>query len=390
MRMNWSNDQFQNCWQEFFIHFLLNGRERKMRDTTMGKKLLTKMLWLASGVALAFPSSCTMDDPFATTNIKAVFRLKSQTALEGRITIDEAYLKLSHIEATGNLPDGKMTDITHSIPAEEPPFKLTTADSSELNFTLPSGIYDQLDFNLFLFHDTYGLVMMANAPAETPDPAQNDDQDSTGQQDGEGNTDNGNNTDTDDNPGSQEDEDDNDNGDGGDTNGGVSNDNDEGKNNDGKGKGKKDDHTDKKKDKKKGDKAHGGRNAHNGITDQVNLRDFFQNAKPGMVVIGTYKNNDKTMRLIFVASGIEKFTLPGKQNDSFSVILADRNTAEITFDPERWFSSVRPADIESASTQLYQGETVLFIHQDFNGQIYQALVPHLEESTDLTFEGNNF
>ncbi|HEX8040494.1 MAG TPA: hypothetical protein VF490_15150, partial [Chryseosolibacter sp.] len=110
-----------------------------------------KRFALASAMALTAASSCTTDDSFPTTNIKAVFRLKSQTAMEGRITIDEAYLKLNSVQATGNLYNGKVTDVTHAVAPEDPPLRLSAADSTEMNFSLPAGTYDHLDFNLYLF-----------------------------------------------------------------------------------------------------------------------------------------------------------------------------------------------------------------------------------------------
>lgn len=363
----------------------------------MRKSVNIKMFAVVSGMALILAGGCTTDDSFPTTNIKAVFRLKSQTAMEGRITIDEAYLKLNSVEATGNLYNGKRTDVTEAIAAEAPPFKLSAADSAEMNFTLPAGTYDHLEFNLFLFQDTYALAPMTNPPAEAPPPSQNDNPPAGGQEEGNDNTGNDNSgsdsgSDTEDNP-VDEGQNDNSDNDGGGENATDGDHNDNGSGDkghgDGKDKGKKDDHK-KKKGDKKGDKGHDGRNGASQVEGAVDLDGFFRNAKPGLLVIGTYRNNGTTLRLVFAASGIGKVTIPGKQNDSPGVILATRNTAWITFDPERWFSALSPSDIEAGVTQVYQGQPVLFIHEHINPQLYEALAPQLEPSADLILDLNNF
>ena len=116
----------------------------------------------------------------------------------------------------------------------------------------------------------------------------------------------------------------------------------------------------------------------------MDLDGFFKTARPALVVFATYSSDNSTVRLIFVASDFEKLSLRAQQNDGTQILLGPNNTANITFDASRWFDSIKPADIEAGSLQMYQGQEVLFIHKDYNTALYQAIVSRLESSAKLT------
>lgn len=359
-----------------------------------------KLLAVFCAPALLLLSSCTPDDP-AGTETKITFRLRTSSAMDGRITIDKAYLKLSSIEIKGSVPNGDGTHVIEGIPPDDPPFHLTDADSSGLYLPIPPGLYSQLAFDLVLAQDGYTLVAGDPPLQETPTPTGDDDtgagnvgsqagSDSGQANDGNqhGDDDSGVNSGGDDSNGEDEtppsdaDEDDD----------GTADD----PQHDDHEKGDKGNHH---KDKDKGKHKKDGE-GHNGdddgrITDadalpSVDLDNFFRNARPGLLVIGTYQNNGKAMRLIFVGTGVERLTVPARQNDSPEIILTGSGSAEVTFDPERWFSSVTPAEIETAILQQYQGQPVLFIHPDHNSNLFQAVMPRIQESADLNFAGSAF
>jgi hypothetical protein len=345
--------------------------------------------------ALTLWTSCNDEVNFeGTSHIQAIFQLKSATAMNGRITIEQAYLKLDRIRATGNLRGDNVTDITHSIPADDPPYKLMDADSGQVNFTLNRLAYNILDFHFYLPEDNYQLIFQNPVPVETPVPTEEG-------TDGDHQENDGDADNNDDDDGNQSGEDDNGHedgqGDGGDDgsgndDGNQSEDNEDDDDHD-KNKGKdeeKDKDKNKGKDKDKGHKGgdDGGRTLDDKDTQTVDVNHFFQNAKPGMVVFGNYQNNGKTIEIIFVAGGIEKFSLRGQQNNTFDIALKEHNTAQITFDPQQWFASITPSQIESAALQTYQQQTILFIHRDFNAELYRALVERIEGSTEMTINSS--
>lgn len=364
---------------------------------------------LFTALAFIFASSCTQEEDLAgNAQIEVAFRLKSLSAMDGKILIHEAFLKLDRLHVAGTLPGDHLTDVTHAIPPGEPPYKLSMADSNHVSFNLTSKAYQALDFHLFLLQDAYQLVITTTQETPPPDDengsgtdgddeGQGEDSDGDDSEDesdgndgdsdddsqddgntggaGDGGEDGSGTDDGDDNDGDDDDGDDGEDGDDDDGEDGDDDDKDKGK-----GKGKNEDKKDDDKNKGKNDDDR----RTSGEIRTVDLDHFFQNAKPAMVVFGLYQNNGVTVNIIFVVSGIEKFTVNGKQNDSFNISLDTRNEAVLTFDPQRWFETITQADIESAIIQEYQQQKVLLIHKDFNTELFEALAPRIEGSTDLT------
>jgi hypothetical protein len=403
--------------------------ENKAGNLRKGK---LKTLW-ASVFALAILwTSCAVEqDFFGASNILTTFKLTTPAAMDGKITIAEAYLKLNRIEVSGSLSGKNITSLTHPIPADEPPYNLTQADSSQVDFSVSSRAYDELDLHLFPFTDTYQLLYLGE-PVENPPPIEepeeeqgasddeNEDEEQGADEDNAGGEDGGNNqgghngedTGDNDNSGDDEENDDGDDNDGdSEDESGDKDDDDDDSKDDKKNKGDKGkDKDNKDKNKGKGDHKHDDddddrdddgdddddgdrdndddddgddRKSRNGSNSAVDLDHFFQNARPGLVVFGIYENNGKVINVILVVTDLEKLTIRGKQDDNFSITLAENNTAQLSFDPAYWFQSLTAQDIEGGTIQVYQQQKVLFIHPDHNTGLYQALVSRLEGSADL-------
>lgn len=346
-------------------------------------------------------SGCTEDQLFlGNSQVDANFQLKGNSALKGKVTIDQAYLKLDRIQVNGNYGGKILANVTHPVPAEEAPYLLSESDTSHVSFRLPTSPYDQLDFNFFLFQDNYQLVFHQTPMPETPTPPAGDNGGTTDPGNGnDGQDDGGGNDDPSD--GADEGEGDG-NGSGGDDGGadddgdGDDGDNDNGDDDEGDTDGDSDDNGGGKKDKKKNkddnkDKGKGNDDDDDDDDDRtfgntaVDLDHFFQNAKPSLVVFGTLNNNGVTTKLIFVVTNHEKFSLRATQNDNHNIVLTEKHSATISFDPEQWFSAISTSDIESASKQIYQGQAVVFIHRDFNSNLHAALLSKLEASAQMTF-----
>jgi hypothetical protein len=370
--------------------------QKRIRGMSEMKKRGRMMPWmLLSAFTLTFFwSSCTSDEVFqGPTKVRAIFKLKSPSSMNGKIAVREVYLKLSHIEATGSIGEETNTHVTHTIPAEEPPFQLSRADSSQAYFTLPARAYDQLVFHLFFHQDAYDLVLLrqpAGVDADTGNDHDGNEEDTEGgeQDDPDENAENGD-AGNDEGAGDNRDEDDEDE-DEGDEEGEKDEDGEDKEDNKDKDKNKNK-NKNKGKGKDKGNK--GGKNGNDGDgralnpgdSYSVDLDHFFQNTKPGLLVTATYENNGQTLHIIFVAGGIPNLSIRGKQNDGFTIMLAEQNTAEITFDPERWFGDLTPSEIETGVIQTYQQQPVLFIHKDFNIPLFEALMLKIQESADLNF-----
>lgn len=366
---------------------------------------------------------CSEEQPLpdAEARVETTLGLTTPSAMDGKISIQQAYLKLDHIRVIGNSAD-RVTNILYDINADEPPYQLAHADSNHLEFTLPVFAYEQLDFHLFLYGDDYPLAFTTSAAGEaptptqeenTPDPTESDDnkgEDQGDQDDSRDNPDdkpvddpdNNGDGDPDDDDDDQKDEDDKKHDDKKDSDPKDKKGDKKGKDNDSK-KDKDDKKNDKDKDKtkdkdkgkgknddKKGDKKNDKKPGPDGRTavdsEIVDLDGFFRNARPALVVFATYEGDNSTIQLILAATDVEKLSLHARQNDGTQVLLGPNNAANVTFNPNQWFDSLTPSDIEAGSLQLYQGKEVLFIHKDYNTTLYEAIVSRLEPSTDLTID----
>ncbi|MEX2235779.1 MAG: hypothetical protein WD824_26715 [Cyclobacteriaceae bacterium] len=377
----------------------------------MMKRGRTLVLMIVSALLVLW-SSCTDEEhSLGTARVEATFGLNSRSAMAGKITVEEAFLKLDRIQILGSLGGNNNTNVTHTIAPDEPPYNLTRADSSHADFNLTSRVYDQLDFHLFMFQDQYELKFIDAGPIEVPEPEDDGSGGGNGDQDDDTDSDDDGENDSDDDDGNHdEDDDDQEEGDrdeDDDDNDDYSNNKDDDKEDKGGDKGDKD--KNKNKNKGKGDKGDGddddddddkggdkddddddddrdnddGRTSDENNSQVVDLDHFFQNAKPGMAVFGIYENNGKVINIIFIGSGIEKFNVRAKQNDADAIVLGEKNIARMTFDPDRWFESITAAAIESARLQVYQQQTVLFVHKDYNTELFQMLAPRIEGSANM-------
>lgn len=408
-------------------------------------------IWIAS--LFLFLTGCTVDAPVASNPaiVDVTFAMRPLDAMNGKITVHEAYLKLDRIEVSGMLGGKVNAAMTHSIPPEEPPFKLSQADSSHVTLTVPARDYDHLGLRLFPANQAYELVLLGNAGAEetpSPPPPQNADDHDNGNpgnsdtdQDEDDDVDSGQDNVDDDQSENEEPSEEEQNDDGGQENGDNDDDRqqdedeDDGSDNqdrneddedhgdendkqdkrdkkDRKNKENKKDNDDGKNDKhhkddddrddhqghghNDDDDKHDGDDQDDGDDDDekgrttadapgqaVDLDNFFQNAKPGLVIFATYENNGKTISLIFASTDLEKIAITATQNDITSIRLTEQNEAHITFDPGKLFGQVSPADLEAGRTQRYQQQEVLFIHPRHNAELYEVIISGVEGSAHL-------
>ena len=373
-------------------------------------------------------SGCSEEQQFfGNSQVETTFQLKSTSVVNGALTIQHAYLKLDRAVISGASGGKNLPDAALAIPAEEPPFRLIETDSSHITFTLPSRGYDVMDLHLFLFADQYELVFSQRPEDNIPDPVGNNDGTSDGGEgdqdddnsdngandDDDGDTDGGDNDnqpnedgtsggdgdDDDDDTGQEDngdgdDRDDDDEGDDDDDNDGNdrSNGNDEKKDDENKNKqndGKKNGDKKGNKGKENKDKDDDGKDQRSSnITDKqaVDLDHFFQNAKPGIVIFGTWERNGQQVNVVFVVTDPTRISVRAMQDNGSRIVLEDQNASVVSFDPEQWVGNLTENELRDAVLQLYQGQPVLFIHKDFNSVLFEKLSSRLAQSATFQFD----
>lgn len=350
-----------------------------------------------------------IDEPVVDEgNIAVHFELTTRSALSGRIEIQEVYLKPYMLDIVGDAYASK------SIPADTPPFRLIhDGDSSTVSLSLPPGAYNRLDIIVSLPDAPYELTAIDDTEPEPPGEAPNENFDNvppppdTPPNTGDNNGNNEKKTGADDNDtsnGSNDDEKTNDGKKEEDDNSKDRDDNkhkDKGKTEDNKDKGKKDDkkhhdHDDKrhhdhddddddkekkkKKEKKDKKKGHGA-----GRISAPDLQHFFQNARPGLIAIARYSEGGESVTMIFAVTKPLRFTAEQEESKT-PFVLQTRSSARITLNPEKWFSDISDEVIKASQTQTFQDQEVLFIHHDYNTELYEKLLSRIQGSASVTFQ----
>ena len=103
-----------------------------------------------------------------------------------------------------------------------------------------------------------------------------------------------------------------------------------------------------------------------------------------MVVFATLTLNAQNINIVFAITDLKEITIPATQNDGPRIVVDEHGRASVSFNPERWFESISTTDLENASLQSYQGQTVMFIHKDVNAPLFEKLLNNFINST--TFE----
>ena len=384
-------------------------RERMIVERNRAKE---SFIWAMTLIILPMlGSSCSEEQQFSgNSQLETTFQLESNSALGGSITIQQAYLKLDHIAISGALRGKNVPGASHPVPTEEPPFLLADRDSSHVRFTVTSRTYDIMDLHLALFADDYQPVFSGPSVVEVPNPPLNNGDDGADEEENEddgedsgveeGNT--GSDEDEDEGSGEDdgnEDDDQDENDDSGDE--GEDNDDseeddsgNERQDEDGEDAGepnnrdkKNDKHSDteKKKNDKKNKKAKGGNKDNKGNggrtgSQTVDIDHFFQNAKPGIAIFGTWDYNGQKTNIVFVVTDPERIIVRAIQNNSYRIVLEEQNTSVVSFNPEKWFQGVSVNDLQDASVQMYQGQPVLFIHKQVNSDLFHKLLSGLAQS----------
>lgn len=116
----------------------------------------------------------------------------------------------------------------------------------------------------------------------------------------------------------------------------------------------------------------------------VNLSDFISNAKPSLLLLGTYQKGDSVIQVI-VALDLEPTQLSPTPAAPMIVRTSDMLFATATVQPGKWFEAVPSADLNKCALISFRGQTVLLIHKDFNSSIHEILIRQVQPSADVQF-----
>lgn len=115
------------------------------------------------------------------------------------------------------------------------------------------------------------------------------------------------------------------------------------------------------------------------VMQTVDLRQYIQTAKPGLLVIGRYSSSS-SFNIIIAVDNAPTLVYNTSQDTTYIVNRQAMNFLEGELDMNRLFSGITSAEIERAQRIVYRGELVLFVHRQFNTQLYTKVLTNLSKA----------
>lgn len=106
--------------------------------------------------------------------------------------------------------------------------------------------------------------------------------------------------------------------------------------------------------------------------------DFQNNAKPALLVTGLYESRGASIPFILAVSEITPLQTIATQNGDPTVEIGLENLAEIKMNPAVWFEEITPQLMDDADRIQSGNRQMIFIHQDFNSDLYEKILLKLE------------
>jgi hypothetical protein len=219
-------------------------------------------------VALLF-MQCEKDEPSMEATMETKMGLTSNAATQGKLTIENAWIRATALEIVAENTDGNQTKIAAQNTNPDPSITLINGDNpTPFKFDLTRGNYEPVNLSLSSQEDTYSL-QFPNGPEAAPD-----------------------------------------------------------------------------------------------------FEDFLANAKTSMGFVGKFTNRGETIRVYVALNIMNRLNFPALQGNLPLVGISAENVAKIVIDPAYLLAPLTTQRLESAMTFTYQGQKTIFIHPQYNADIY--------------------
>jgi hypothetical protein len=318
---------------------------------------MQKIYQIACLVIVLAMAACDIDLTEKMGKVNCTVISENNSAFNGFLTFNRGYVHLSQVDVSGN-KNGQEEVATASFSTPEQFFFIGADPRQPIKVPIAEATYSEPEVQLIFYRDTYTLQLRDTVYNSSSDDNNDSEEDNDGSDEG----DNDNNGDDDENEGEDESDD--------------------------EGEGDDDDNDNEDEDEDDNEDGDGDDDGRITATKDktANLSDFIDNARPSIVLLGDYQKDGKRIKIL-VALDYNSLPLrPQTDQDSLVVQSTSDMFAMATFRPGLWFNSIPAESIEKATLISYRGETVLFIHKDFNQALHDLITSGIAESTKLVFE----
>lgn len=247
-----------------------------------------KFPFYAKGLILLFISAflvqCDKEELDSNGKINSSISLFSNAAIQGKITISDAYLNLERIEVLGTSPTLEVVSFSQNISDNDSRISLTGITPGLIPITAKRNTYEPFSITLTLHNEPYNLLMESFQ--------------------GENNT----------------------------------------------------------------------------VQETVNFGDFLQNAIPALFIQGKFDNRGKSIPVYIAITDTYPLRVTGKQANTPQVKIDLENRAEVFINPAYLLQNITTQKLEQADKLFHQQQEIIFIHPQFNSELYRSILDRLEDS----------
>jgi hypothetical protein len=123
---------------------------------------------LACLLVLAFFAQCEKEDPSTEAAIETTLALQTNAALQGKLTVEQAYVHAIQIDMVAKRTDGSQFTFSASNPEEDKKVRLQASGTTPFNIPAQQGKYDPIDVTVTLQEDVVELSVTPGAEGAPP------------------------------------------------------------------------------------------------------------------------------------------------------------------------------------------------------------------------------
>ena len=161
-------------WQQVYDIFYKGRYFRQSSEAQNKIRMIMKSPSITRGLLLLFVialfTQCEKDEPSTEASIETTMALYTNAAMQGKLTIEQAFIQPLQIDFIGKRTDGNQFIFQYQNTSEDKRIRLVGSGTTDPVFSIPAqqGKYDPLEINITLQQDPYQLVVTPGTEGNPP------------------------------------------------------------------------------------------------------------------------------------------------------------------------------------------------------------------------------
>jgi hypothetical protein len=166
--------QVRGRWQQVYSTIHAGRFHRLCKEALKFIYMIIEIPSMTRGLVLLFViaifTQCEKEEPSTEASIEATVALYTNAAMQGKLTIEQAYIHPLQIDFTAKRTDGNQFTFAYTNTSEDKKVRLVGSTTAETLFTIPAqqGRFDPIDVMITLQQDPYQLVVTPGIDGNPP------------------------------------------------------------------------------------------------------------------------------------------------------------------------------------------------------------------------------